>query len=419
MFEKQIEQWKEMDPKWKTIFGVLCIAGPAVIFMQHQKNQKTEAAAEERRIEKAAAEPKKPGESYTFSSIPTTPRNQGLEDVTLQLEALKQELDRVKSQGASASGSGAFGRTSDLPPNAPTPIDLNAPLTRPVNAGAPSASPTLDLGALDNKMPKQAQGKDYVDTIDLPARPAQKIWPSEKIAEESKKADPKLVIPINSGIEGVLLTGVNARPSGAVAGAAGSSNSAINVGAPFVTKLKGDAILPNGWKLNDLGDCFLGGSAIAVLSAERAFAIADTISCVAANGDILEAPVKAYGVDADGIQGLSGKVVSKQGAILAQAFLTGIVSGLGTALTPTALPSFNQSATGGTQSYQYPDPSVVARTAVGTGISNASSQISRFYLEFAKETFPVIEVLAGTRITWILKESMEFKRVKAGSGAKP
>lgn len=416
MFEQQITQWKEMDPKWKTIFAVLLIAGPVVIFMQHQKNQKAEASAEEKRIEKLGAETQKPGEPYSFTSIPTTPRNQGLEDLTMQLEVLRRELDEEKRNRTAGTGSTSFGRNLDTPPNAPTPIDLNSPIGRPA-AVTQNTNPSLDLSALDTKGNKPQQGKDYVDTIDLPARPAQKIWPSEKLPEESKKPDPKLVIPINSGIEGVLLTGVNARPAGAVAGAAGSSNSAVSVGAPFVSKLKGEALLPNGWKLNDLGDCFLGGSAIAVLSAERAFAIADTISCVAPNGDILEAPVKAYGVDADGIQGLSGKVVSKQGAILAQAFLTGIVSGLGTALTPSALPSYNSSATGGTQNYQYPDPSVVARTAVGTGVSNASSQISRFYLEFAKETFPVIEILAGTRITWILKESMEFKRTKAG--AKP
>ena len=33
-----------------------------------------------------------------------------------------------------------------------------------------------------------------------------------------------------------------------------------------MTRLKGDAILPNGWKLSDMGDCFLGGSGTAGLS---------------------------------------------------------------------------------------------------------------------------------------------------------
>jgi conjugal transfer pilus assembly protein TraB len=58
---------------------------------------------------------------------------------------------------------------------------------------------------------------------------------------------------------------------------------------------------------------------------------------------------------------------------------------------------------------------MLARTAVGTGINNAASQLSRFYLEFARETFPVIEIIAGTRVTWILKESVEFKKIKKAS----
>ncbi|MCC7006506.1 MAG: TraB/VirB10 family protein [Ottowia sp.] len=184
-----------------------------------------------------------------------------------------------------------------------------------------------------------------------------------------------------------------------------------------MTRIKGDATLPNGWKLSDLGDCFLGGSGIAILSAERAYVISNTISCIAANGEVYEAPVKAYGLDIDGIQGVAGKVVSKQGAILFQALLTGLAGGLGAALSPTPIPAYNSSAQpGSTQGAQFPDPNLLARTAIGSGINNATSQLSRFYLEFARETFPVIEVVAGTRVTWILKESVEFKKIKKAGG---
>ena len=143
------------------------------------------------------------------------------------------------------------------------------------------------------------------------------------------------------------------------------------------------------------------------------YAISNTISCIATDGEIYEAPIKAFGLDVDGIQGIAGKVVSKQGAILMQAALTGIASGLGSALSPSALPSSNiNTLSGSQQGIQTVNPSLVAQTAVGTGINQASAQLSRFYLEFARETFPVIEVTAGTRITWVLKESIEFKRTK-------
>ncbi|WP_170108518.1 TrbI/VirB10 family protein [Limnohabitans curvus] len=407
MFEEQVEKWKELDPKMKGIFVAILVLGSVFIFVQSQKNKAAENAAEQKRIEKAAADElkKKPGESYSFTALPSTNRNQGLEDLTAEIQQLKQEIQAAKNSQQFPSA----GVTAATPPA----VDLSRPL--PGGVQNPNVDAALDLAQLD---PKKAPRGAAVATLDepkpLPAAPQLKTWPAEKITEKEKTPEPKIVIPINSALEGVMLTGINARPGGATSGTVGSSTSAINVGAPFVTKIKGDATLPNGWKLSDLGDCLMGGSGIAVLSAERAYAISDTISCVAPNGDVFEAPIKAYGVDADGIQGLAGKVVSKQGAILAQAFITGIASGLGTALAPTAVPGFNNTASGGSTAYQTPDPSMVARTAVGTGVSNAASQLSRFYLEFARETFPVIEVLAGTRITWILKESVEFKRTKKG-----
>jgi conjugal transfer pilus assembly protein TraB len=234
-----------------------------------------------------------------------------------------------------------------------------------------------------------------------------------------------VVIPTNSAFEGVLLSGFNARPSGSITAAVGTVNSANSVGAPFVSRIKGEAILPSNWKLSDLGDCFMGGSATAVLSAERAYSIAKSVSCISASGEVFEGQVKAYGLDVDGTLGLACKVVSKQGSLIAQAALTGAVSGIGTALTPQQLPSYVSNASGGGQAaYQLPNPRMLAETAVGTGVEKAASQISKFYLDYAKEVFPVCEVTSGTRITWVLEEPLELKRrplaarpAKAGAAA--
>ena len=248
-----------------------------------------------------------------------------------------------------------------------------------------------------------------------------KVWDDPPQSGEADVAELKreavsdqLVIPVNAGMESVLLSGFNARASGSVAGAVGSaSTSANNVGAPFVTRLKGDAILPNGWRIPDLGDCYLGGSAVAVLSAERAYSIANQLSCIKPNGEVYEGPVKAYALDVDGTLGLACKVVSKQGSLLMQAALTGMVSGLGAALSPTSIPTYNSNGTNGsTQSYQFPNLGAVAATSAGAGVQQASSQLSKFYLQYASEVFPVCEVVATTRATWVLEETVVLKRRK-------
>ena len=102
-----------------------------------------------------------------------------------------------------------------------------------------------------------------------------------------------------------------------------------------------------------------------------------------------------------------------------QSALAGMASGLGSAFSPSSLPSYNTSAVSGqAQGYQLPNPSLIAGSAVGQGINTAAAQLSKFYLEFAREIFPVVEVVAGTRVTWILKETIELHKTVPAKVAK-
>jgi conjugal transfer pilus assembly protein TraB len=418
------KEWTEMDVKFKAIFITLIVAGSAFLVFQNLKNTEKEKLAAEKKLEQRAAKeaagvPGSPGanDGFKFSVTPKTNRNQGLEEMKVEIQLIKEDMQKllVATQNPQADKptdkfTPRSGQTTPPPaPSLPPAPDLNKPLP-PVNFDQPmGVKPDLKAAPRFPDMPGALPVKE--DT----KAPQMKVWASDKNANRPpKKPEPlSLIIPVNSALESVMLSGINAKPSGSIASSVGSVTSANDVGAPFVTRLKGDAILPNGWKLSDLGDCFLGGSGVAVLSAERVYAISNTISCISPDGEVYESPIKAYGLDVDGTQGIAGRVVNKQGAILMQAAITGIASGLGSALAPTALASSNTNAQSGqAQGFQTANPSLIAQTALGQGINQASSQLSKFYLEFARETFPVIEVVAGTRITWILKQSIEFKRIK-------
>lgn len=403
-----IQQWKDLDKKSKIIIFSLLIAFVVITAVRYVKRENTEKKVEHKETQAV------PSTDYKFQALPTTYRNQGLEDLTAQITKLSEEVNRLRRENQSIAVK-PHSFEQNLPPADPAKVDLNKDLP-------PAGGVNFDFSELESKSStKKIESNELLPVLQAANEkvdhPQVKVWQSEQKQEvEEKEQEHRLVIPVNSAIEAVMLSGINARPPGSISGAVGSVNSANDVGAPFVTRIKGDATLPNGWKLNDLGDCFLSGSGIAMLSAERAYVISNTISCIAHTGEVYEAPIRAYGLDIDGINGIAGKVVSKQGAILLQSLLTGIASGLGSALSPTAIPAYNSSAQpGSTQGAQYPDPNMLARTAIGTGISNAAGQLSRFYLEFARETFPVIEILAGTRVTWVLKESVEFKKIKKAS----
>ena len=428
MFENLKQQWEDMDSKFRwVILGISALGVVVVGTRFYQERQKPSAPIEATKAVASAQPTATPNDgaapatdpSYHLSVVPTTSRNQGLEVLQQQIEQMREEFAKMRNEANNGqsqnqiklpSNSTSFNATSasNAATNPTDVVNLDAALPGKVTFDSPgSKTVSMNNGGVN------AVGTQAMTPSDVKPTRHMKVLESEETPVKKIDAAEELgpTIPVNAGIEGVLLSGFNARPTGSIGGAAGSVNSANNVGAPFVSRLKGDAILPNHWKLSDIGDCFLGGSGIAVLSAGRAYVISDKLSCIASNGEVWEANISAYGLDVDGTLGLSGTVVTKQGSLLMQTALAGMASGLGSALSPTAVPSYNSNATNGSSpTYQYPSPSVVMGTAVGSGVNQASAQLAKFYLEFAKEIFPVVEVVAGTRVTWILKESVTLKK---------
>ena len=435
MFEKTKQEWADLPTAQKWGFGGFVAVGFSAIAvhaaLKPAKGADEMAAAAG--ASQAAQSPQAGAESPDFHgrvALPDTNRNQGLEDLTLKIDKTTARVEELANAMRSAPGTrlgqvGAGPQTggSMAPPSSTSNagmVNLDELIPAPTFAsdgsGIGGAGSLKQPGGGGTFVPPSSEPASSADRA--PAR--MKVWEDDAPSGESDVAALKrqsspgdtVSIPANSALESVLLSGFNARPTGSAAGAVGNAQtSANNVGAPFVTRIKGDAILPNGWRLSDLGDCFLGGSAVAVLSAERAYAVADVLSCVKPNGEIYEGHVKAYALDVDGTLGIAGKVVSKQGSLLMQAALTGMASGLGAALAPTAIPTYNSNGTNGsTASYQLPNLGAVGATAAGQGVTQASAQLSKFYLQYASEVFPVVEVVSTTRATWVLEETVTLKR---------
>lgn len=436
--QKYKDQWAEMDPKFKYALIAIVIGGAILTYVQGQKHDRLVKENEEKAAQKLAqraAEKPAPGgvasNDMRMSALPSNNRNQGLEDLLVELQktsadarASREEAkaagqlvqkmnDRVallesqKSQGGAVVPNDQHSAFSNaLPP----PVDFSQPGARA--AGGPAGTSTGGVAGAPNGAPLDfGLPAGATQSARPPSKSRMKVF-DEKAEPEVKKSveeEPLVSIPANSALESVMLTGINARSNASGGAASGSVVSANNVGAPFVTRIKGNAILPNGWKVSYFADCQLSGTGIAVLSSERANVIANLLTCIDKKGVIYEAKIKAYGVDLDGIQGISGRVVTKQGSILAKAALAGVISGLGSSLSPTALPGYNSNQQSGQQQgIQYPNGSLVAQRALGGGLDNASKEIAKFYMDYAKEMFPVIEVNAGTRITWILQETVEL-----------
>ncbi len=165
------------------------------------------------------------------------------------------------------------------------------------------------------------------------------------------------------------------------------------------------AVLPNEVK-SDLKGCFVIAEGYGNLADERGHLRLLRLSCVARDGtSVIDEKVKGFVVDEDGRIGLRGRVVTKMGSFLARSMVAGFLQGFGNAYSGSGL-SLTTTAAGQVQTL---DPKNAVRSGIGKGISKGAEDLSKFYLELARQTFPVIEVGAGKRVTMVIEEGVDLK----------
>ena len=198
-------------------------------------------------------------------------------------------------------------------------------------------------------------------------------------------------IPSGSMFTGVLLNGLDA-PTSAVA----QKNP-----TPVVVRVKREAVLPN-YAAIDVRECFLMAAGYGQLSSERVMLRAESLSCVRQDGKVIESKIEAYIVGTDGKVGIPGRLVSKQGQLIAQSLLAGALGGIGQALNRSKVPSLNINPAADSDMYQTDSLSSIGQSGLAGGVGGATNMIAKFYLDMAKETFPVVEVPAGEVATVIV-----------------
>lgn len=197
--------------------------------------------------------------------------------------------------------------------------------------------------------------------------------------------------------EGVLLTGMDAP----------TSNVAQRNPVPALFRIKHEAILPNFFRV-DVRECFVTVSGYGVMSTERANLRTETLSCVRADGGVIETKIEGYIVGEDGKQGMRGRLVSKQGAVIARTLVAGFLSGLSKALAPQSIIGI-QTNPGNSIQYQTPNASDVFESGAYQGASDSLNLVAKFYLDMAKEMFPVVEIDAGRAATVVLVHGASLK----------
>ncbi len=300
---------------------------------------------------------------------------------------------RLLSANAGSTSQSASSTTSvpapsyPLPP--PVPMTYRAPPYQPAGAMPPGTPPPLPASTM---LPLATPPAGPVMTRVMVSDRAATTQPDR--AQDAVVPEPRTVatfLPV-SFTRGTLLGGLDA-PTG------GQSQSNPH---PVLIRLSDNSVLPNRFRA-EYRDCFVIAAGYGDISSERAYLRTESLSCVRTDGAALEVRIQGSIYGEDGKVGMRGRLVTKQGQMLANALLAGIVSGIGQGVA-TSTSNVSTSAIGtiattnGTDAY---------RTGLGTGVGRALDRLAQYYIKLAENAFPVIEIDAGREIDVVITRGVK------------
>jgi conjugal transfer pilus assembly protein TraB len=216
---------------------------------------------------------------------------------------------------------------------------------------------------------------------------------SQNTSNKTTSRDTRHYLPSGSFARALLLGGLDAPTGG----------QAQRDPQPVLLQLLDHAVLPNHFR-GRVKSCMVVGAGYGDVSAERAYIRTEALSCITRDGTAIDVPVKGYVTGEDGKAGLRGRLVSKQGQILANALLAGVASGIGSAFQQNAT-TLSVSPLGSTSTVE---PSKQLEAGLGTGVGKALDRLAQYYISLAEKVFPVIEVDAGRTVDVVITQGVSL-----------
>lgn len=305
------------------------------------------------------------------------------EAVERELQQLHAELADLKSSTRRAQA----GEGQSMVPGESGELPSSAVPSNPLPSDADDYFANAPLPDLHAPYRDEAIGRRPADTFSSPLT-IHLIEPEPLPVEDKPVSEPSpLYLPAGSLISGTLITGLDAP----------THESARREPFPALLRIQKEAILPNRFRA-DIRECFLIAAGYGDLSSERAYLRGETLSCVRSDGGVIESRLDSYAVGEDGKAGVRGRLVSKQGQLVAKSMMAGFLQGLAGAFDVNPVPIIQTGNAGDTQLYQEVLSQQALQGAAIKGTGKALERVAQFYLDMAENIFPVIEVDAARQI---------------------
>ena len=292
---------------------------------------------------------------------------------------------------------------STAPPQAKLPgQSVNIPPPLPPGTSPAGTLPLGDPDMTQQDMPPNAPALTRVSLVDRETAKATATGATASTTNNATPGSPSTAdtrtvstfLPV-SFTRGTLLGGLDA-PTGGQA----QSNP-----HPVLIRLSDNSVLPNRFR-GEYRDCFVIAAGYGDISSERAYLRTENLSCVRPDGATLEVKIQGSVYGEDGKVGMRGRLVTKQGQMLANALLAGVVSGIGqglatssTTYSTSALGTIASSGGSGGEAY---------RAGIGTGVGKALDRLAQYYIKLAENTFPVIEIDASREVDVVITKGVRI-----------
>jgi conjugal transfer pilus assembly protein TraB len=179
---------------------------------------------------------------------------------------------------------------------------------------------------------------------------------------------------------------------------------------PVVLRITGPArsvISGNRLITTDLTGCLVNGAARGDLSSEKVYVKLVRMTCAQPGGRFAVSEVKGF-IAFAGKSGVRGRVVSREGSLVSQALIAGIVGGFGRGFSANANSVFTQTTAADGQREAL-SPTDILAGGFGQGAGEAADTVSRYLIERAEQYQPVVEMPTGIEVEIVFLDGVHVR----------
>ena len=319
-----------------------------------------------------------------------------------QLAALKTENAQMRTDGqhaidAISAENAALRAQLDQASRAPATPVMPPPAYGPgVNPGVGTPTPGANRQGPDGP-PADAK----VSLVSFEAGGAGPKKPAgETAAPQLLLQDSPDYLPPNSYAPARVIVGVDAST-----GVASQTDP-----LPVVLRITGPArsVMRRGKVLTtDITGCLVNGAARGDLSSEKVYVKLARMTCAQPGGRYAVSEVKGF-ISFAGKSGVRGRVVSREGSLVGQALLAGIVGGFGRGFSANANGIFTGQI-GADGKRQALSPTDIVTGGIGQGAGEAADTVSKYLIERAEQYQPVVEMPTGIEVEIVFLDGVHVR----------